>query len=318
MLYMPQFMYERHVEHQVLLAESPRSGQLSIADDWRQPGVVLLACVTIVLVSFRSTIFLIVQTWYQSRSYSHCFLIVPLFAYLVWVRRRKLAALKPTPSYWGLPLIAGLSLLWMAGNLGEVRIVQELSVVAILIAVIGTTLGFSVVRTLTFPLSFLFFAVPFGVSLIRPLQDVTTWFVIHALTFSRVPAMLENHTLWLPSGIWTVAEACSGIRFLLSAVVLGSFFASLAYRSWKRQLIFMCASVLVPILGNGLRAYGTVLLAYLSDNRLAAGVDHIVYGAVFATLIQLGLIAVGLRWRETTVLSAPMNTESEKSSSSDS
>jgi EpsI family protein len=74
----------------------------------------------------------------------------------------------------------------------------------------------------------------------------------------------------------------------------------LAYKSWLRRAIFLGASVIVPIIANGIRAYGIVLIAYLSDNRMAVGVDHVVYGAVFAVAIQLVLISVGLRWRDRT------------------
>jgi exosortase A len=221
-----------------------------------------------------------------------------VFLYLVWIRREHVEELKPRPNYWGLPLLGGLAFVWLLGNLGEVRLVQEVAVVAMLVAVIWTLLGTGVVRALAFPLLFLFFAVPFGTSLIRPLQDFTAWFVIHALTASKVPAVLENHTISVPSGVWTVAEACSGIRFLLSSTVLGTVFAFLAYQSRRRRTLFVCASVLVPIIGNGLRAYGTVLLAYITNNKLAAGVDHIVYGVFFFVLLQFTLMAVGLRWRQ--------------------
>jgi EpsI family protein len=166
------------------------------------------------------------------------------------------------------------------------------------VAVVWTILGTAVIRALSFPLVFLFFAVPFGTSLIRPLQDFTAWFVIHALTISNVPSVLENHTISLPSGVWTVAEACSGIRFLFSSVVFGTFFSFLVYRSRVRRIIFVCASIIVPIVGNALRAYLTILLAYITNNRVAVGVDHIVYGGLFSVFIQFVLMVIGLRWRQ--------------------
>jgi EpsI family protein len=186
----------------------------------------------------------------------------------------------------------------MFGNLGEVRVIQEFAMVSILVAVVWTILGTVVIRALSFPLLFLFFAVPFGTSLIRPLQDFTAWFVIHALTISNVPSVLENHIISLPSGVWTVAEACSGIRFLFSSVVFGTFFSFLVYQSRARRAIFVCASIIVPIVGNALRAYLTILLAYMTNNRVAVGVDHIVYGGLFSVFIQFVLMIIGLRWRQ--------------------
>lgn len=121
---------------------------------------------------------------------------------------------------------------------------------------------------------------------------------IASLTISNVPAVLDNHAISLPSSVWTVAAACSGLRFLLSSVVLGTFFSFLVYRSRWRRLIFIGASIAVPIVGNGLRAYGTILLAYYTNNKLASGLDHVVYGGVFSVFLQLLLMLVGLRWRE--------------------
>jgi exosortase A len=280
------------------IAGSGFRAQPTTVQYWGRSGLLLFVCSAWVLVVFRHTLLLMVGTWYGSRTYSHCFLILPLFFYLVWIRRDRIASLKPVPNSWGLPLLGSLVLVWVFANLGEVKIMQEFAMVAILVVLVWTLLGTAVVRALSFPLLFLFFAVPFGVSLIGPLRDFTTWFVIHALTLSNVPAVLENHILSLPSGVWTIAEACSGIRFLLSSVVLGTVFASIAYRSPKRRLVFMCASVAVPVIANGVRAYGIILLAYLTDNRVAAGVDHVVYGTLFYVFIQLVLIVVGLRWRE--------------------
>ncbi len=269
-------------------------GRLNV--DWPWPS--LLVCSAVLLLSFRHTLFLMVDTWTHSRTYSHCFLILPLFLYLVWLRRERLIDLKPATNYWGLPILAAIAFIWILGNLGEVRVVQELAVVSMLIVIVWTLLGTIVVRVFAFPLLFLFFSVPFGTSLTRPLQDFTAWFVIHALTISHIPAVLENHTILLPNGVWAVAEACSGIRFLLTSLVLGTVFSFLMYRSPVRRLIFMCASIILPVIGNGLRAYGIIALAYVTNNRLAAGVDHIVYGAVFVVLIQLILMLIGLRWRQ--------------------
>jgi exosortase A len=254
--------------------------------------------VTTALFSFHHTLFLMVGTWYHSRTFSHCLLIVPMFAYLVWIRRERFADLQPQPEYWALAAVGTFVLVWILGNLGEVRFLQEFAVVAIVVAVAWALLGSAILRALALPILFLLFAVPFGTGLIPPLQDFTSWFVIHALTLSHVPAVLEKHTIWLPAGVWTVAETCSGIRFLLSSFVLGIFFSLVMYRSWQRRVAFLAASVIVPIIGNGFRAYGTIFLAYSTNNKVAAGVDHIVYGGLFAIFIQLILIGIGLRWRE--------------------
>src|SRR5579863_955556 len=271
---------------------------LFIPSQWRLPGFSVAVIFLGTLTAFWQTATAMVTTWYSSRTFSHCFLVLPLSAYLIWRRRKQLEALDPEPDYWGLLPLAMLTAIWVLGNLGEVRLVEEWALVGIVVAAVGTLLGSAVVRALALPLALLGFAVPFGLSLIGPLQDLTAWFAVHSLTLTGIPAVLENRVLSVPTATWTVAEACSGIRYLFSSVMLGVIYAWITYRSQKRRLLFLAASVIVPILANGMRAYGIVLLAYLTNNRLAADVDHLVYGWVFFTVVQVALFVVGLRWQQ--------------------
>ncbi len=110
--------------------------------------------------------------------------------------------------------------------------------------------------------------------------------------------VLDEHVLSTASGTWQVAEACSGLRYLTASLMIGVLLAGLIYRSWKRRLAFVGLSIVVPIVANGLRAYGIVLLGSWSTKRTAASVDHVVYGTIFFSLISVGLIMFGFRWRE--------------------
>src|SRR2546423_1258251 len=81
-----------------------------------------------------------------------------------------------------------------------------------------------------------------------------------------------------PTGSWWIVEACSGLRYLIASAMVGMLYAYLAYRSLSRRIAFVAASLAVPILANWLRAYMIVMIGYLSGNRLAVGIDHIIYG----------------------------------------
>jgi len=94
-----------------------KARQWNLAGSWRW-WTLLAACSAAVLVSFRDTLRVMVETWYSSRTYSHCFLILPLFVYLLWVRRESFAGLKFVPNGWGLALLGGLTFLWLLGNVG--------------------------------------------------------------------------------------------------------------------------------------------------------------------------------------------------------
>jgi exosortase A len=261
-------------------------------------AVVAASAAVLVLLLFWPTTVSMVHTWATDRNFSHGFLIPPVFLYLVWIRADRLAGLNFRPQFWGLPVLLALGLTWLLGNVGEIRVVQQFALVAMLTTIVWMVMGNQAVRALRFPLAFLFFMVPAGDGIIGALQDFTAWFAVNGLRLSKIPAILENRTITVPGAVWTVAEACSGTRYLLSSLVVGTVYASLVYRSWKRRLLFVLASIAVPIVANGLRAYGIIVIGYLSNNRLAAGVDHIIYGFVFFTAMQFVLFVAGLRWRE--------------------
>src|SRR3546814_1680397 len=128
-------------------------------------------------------------------------------------------------------------------------------------------LGWRITRAALFPLAYLIFAVPFGVSIVPTLQDVTAQIVVHLLRLSGIPVFLDGYLIQIPSGYFLVAEACSGVRYLTVSLALGFLAAYLFLRSWRRRLFFIALSVVVPIAANGIRAYGIILLAHLSDYR---------------------------------------------------
>jgi EpsI family protein len=113
-----------------------------------------------------------------------------------------------------------------------------------------------------------------------------------------VPVFREGQHFVIPSGSWSVIDECSGVRYLMASFMVGTLFAYLNYRSYSRRALFMLFSLLVPIVANWLRAYIIVMLAHLSGNRIATGVDHILYGWVFFGAIIFIMFIVGARWSE--------------------
>jgi exosortase A len=265
---------------------------------WLGPLMALVTALAATLAAFRQTALSIITIWNGSSTYSYGFVILPICALLVWREKDKLKALTPTPSLAGVALFFVSALLWLAGNVADVQLIQHIALVAMLDAMVWTLLGTRAVRVLQFPLFFLFFAVPVGDSLVPLLQRWTAAFTVNALRLSGIPAVQDGLVLSTPSGNWQVAQACSGIRYLIASLVIGVLVAGVAYKSWKRRIAFLLLSVSLPIVANAIRAYGIVLLAYLSGNALATGVDHVIYGFVFFSLLTAVLLTIALRWYE--------------------
>jgi exosortase A len=282
-----------HVEPQI-------EAQLLKAAGVRRAVAVLvtLACAVWVFAWYRETTFSIVRIWERSETFAHGFVVVPIFAYLIWRDWAALARL-PIRPFW--PALAGLVVAgaaWLAGDAGSVLALSQFAIVAMVPLLIWALLGTAVVRELAFPLAFLFFAVPFGDFLVPTLIDWTAELTIVALKLSGVPVFREGAHFQIPTGRWVVVDACSGIRYLIASMMVGCLYAYLTYRSLRRRLLFIGFSILVPIVANWLRAYMIVMIGHLSGNKLAVGVDHIIYGWIFFGVVMAFMLLVGSRWRE--------------------
>jgi exosortase A len=258
----------------------------------------LVALLAIVLAGYWPTARSMVDTWLRSETFTHGFLIAPIALWLAWHRRRHLQALEPAASWPGVAAFALAACVWLAGDVADVLVVAQFGLIAMIVAVVWAVLGDLAFRQLLFPLAFLFFAVPVGEALVPPLMEFTATFTVGLLRLTGIPVYREGLYFSVPSGNWSVVEACSGVRYLIASVTLGVLYAYLAYRGAMKRVLFVLAAALVPILANGLRAYMIVMIGHLSDMRLATGVDHLIYGWVFFGVVMLILFSVGARWRD--------------------
>ena len=153
-----------------------------------------------------------------------------------------------------------------------------------------------VTAALLFPLAYMLFLVPFGDELVPALQAVTASLAVNLTHASGVPAIVDGIFIDTPAGLFEVAEACSGVKFLVAMIALGTLVAHLCFESPRRRAVFMAACIVVPVLANGVRAWGTIYVAQSQGVEFAAGFDHIVYGWVFFALVMGGLLLGGWRY----------------------
>jgi exosortase A len=263
---------------------------------------IAMSCVFLSLIIlsfvFYQTITSIVYTWWRSGTFTHGFLVFPIAIYLIWNKRDELAVFTPNTEVRVLLLIGVLLLVWLSAHILNVMVVMQFIVVALIISIAWLLLGTRIVAILMFPLGFMFFAVPFGEFLVPTLQDITATFVVKALQLGGIPVYLEGRYFNIPSGSFEVAKGCSGVRYLIASICLGTLYAYLMLRTLKRRILFIAFCAILPIVANGIRAYGIVMIAHLSDYKLAVGVDHILYGWLFFGLVVFFAFWVGSLFRE--------------------
>lgn len=263
------------------------------APGWR-PALVLIGVVCLVFaVVFQRDIGGAVRVWLESTAYNHCFLILPLIAFLLWERRAVIAAFSPRPTFWPLALMPLLSAAWLVAAIFDVQEGRQLILVAMFELVLLTALGPRLFRLLLAPLLFLFFLIPSGAFLVPSLQKITADISVAGLHALHIPVYSDGFMIEIPEGNFEIAEACAGLRFLIASIVFGCFFAVVMYRSFIRRSLFILLSIAVPIVANGIRALGIIVLAHMEGSAAAVEADHVLYGWLFFTLVIAMLIAIG-------------------------
>jgi exosortase A len=265
---------------------------------WTIAAAVAAAGMAVLIALFWDTAGSAARTWHNSTTFNHGFLIFPIAGYLIWIRRPALARIVPRANFLGLPVMAVAAFGWFVGHETDVLIVQQFAVVAMIQALVFTVVGWPATRAMAFPLFYLYLAVPFGNFLIPGLQDFTAKFVVWWLQVTGIPVFHDGVFITIPTGSFEVAEACVGARFLIATVALGFLCVNFFYLSWWRRAIFIGLSAAVPIIANGFRAYGIVMIAHLSNFQLAVDFDHLIYGWVFFAFVTFVLLSLGIAFRE--------------------
>ncbi|HEY9093170.1 exosortase A [Parasphingorhabdus sp.] len=251
-----------------------------------------LAMAAIILMFWRDGLAM-VDTWWNVSTYNHCLLILPIIFWLVHQRREELA--KITPVIWvpGMLWIVAASTGWMLGEAAGVSFARQLGLVMMLQGTVMTLLGPRVLRGLIFPLFYSFFLVPVGEELVPFLQTITAKMSMVFLGWADIPAFIDGIFISTPTGYFEVAEACSGVKFLIAMVAYGALVSNICFKSWPRRILFMIAAVVVPVIANGIRAFGTIYIAHHTSTDFATGFDHIFYGWFFFAFVLVLVMAIG-------------------------
>ena len=258
---------------------------------WRAP-LARLALAWVALVAlFAGDWRAIVRLWWDVATYNHMLLVPAILAWLVWQRLDQLARLRPSIWWPGLIAVAGAAFVWLPGAFTGLDLARQTGAVALLAAVVPLLLGPRVTAGLIFPLAYMMFLIPSGQELVGVLQTLTAKITVALVHISGIPARIDGVFIATPAGLFEVAEACSGMKFLIAMIAFGVLMANVCFVGRWRRAALLVVCVVVPILANGVRAWGTIYAAQLFGVELAAGFDHIVYGWFFFAFVIALVIA---------------------------
>ena len=241
---------------------------------WWQ-GAALLALVGFL---YAPTLVRLVQQWWSDPNFSHG-LFVPAFAgYVIWQNGPRLAAIRPAPSMWGLAVILFSLCTLILGVFGAELFLSRISLLMLATGMVLFFLGWEFLRAVLFPLLFLVLMIPLPAIIFTqitfPLQILASKLSASALPFFGVPVFREGNVINLPAMPLEVAEACSGIRSLLSLMTLAIMYGYLLEKRVAIRVALALASVPIAVAANGLRIVGTGLLVQYWDPEKAEGFFH--------------------------------------------
>ena len=269
--------------------------------DW-QVGILLLLSLGL----YWGTLTRLVAQWWHDPNFSHGF-FVPLFsAFVLWQERDRLKRIPPRPSWFGLLILAAALSLLIVGQLGAELFLSRFSLLLLLAGAVVLFLGWRWFRAVLFPWAFLLLMIPIPALIFNqitfPLQLRASRVAAFMLPLLGVPVLAEGNVIQLPVMSLEVAEACSGIRSLMSLAALAIIYGYLAEkRIWVRWVLAI-ASVPIAILANSVRIIGTGLLVQYWDPDKAEGYFHASWGWIIFVISLLLLYGthslIRLIWRE--------------------
>ena len=262
----------------------------------RTTAMVAFGLTAAILLMYAGVLASLVRQWSSDDNYSHGFFVLPLAAYFAWERREALAAAVRKPSVLGLIVILGSLIVWTAGLLGAELFLTRISLIGVTAGTVLFVWGWSHLRILLFPILFLLLMVPLPAIIFNqiafPLQLVASQAGEFVIATAGIPVLREGNVLQLPSQTLEVAEACSGIRSLVSLLMLAIVLGYFTERRTGVRVVIALAAVPIAILANAARVAGTGLAAEWVSPAAAEGFFHTFSGWLVFVVAFAGLLIV--------------------------
>lgn len=252
-------------------------------------GMFALYVVATILL-FGSTIVDMAETWTNSSSYHHGFIIAPLS---VWLARRIGAPDAPKPAPIALGFVALAAVAWLVGRAASVNLFEQIAVVSMIIAGAGAIYGVARIKAQAFPLALLYLMVPFGASLVPALQQAAAANVMMLLHLIGIDATIDGLVISTSAGRFAIAEGCAGLNFLLASLLISSVFGFLSMTSWRLRTAFVALAAITAVFANILRIFLVIAIAIATGGAVHIAADHLLFGWLLYGLSLIGLIAVG-------------------------
>jgi len=216
--------------------------------------------------------------WWSVPDYAHGLICTPLALGLAWTRREQLRQTPLAPRSAAFLGILASTLLLLLGTLSAELFLTRISCLVFIASTVVFVAGWRHLRILAFPCVLLLMSVPIpAIVLTRftlPLQFVASSMAETALTGVGIPVLREGNVLVLPNATLQVAEACSGLKSLVSLMTMALLIARRADRRWTARLAVVIVAIPLAVAVNGLRVAITAAATYGFGPLALEGIIH--------------------------------------------
>jgi exosortase len=267
--------------------------KLATAEDWvRAHKWALGVTGALILILYATNFAKLFSDWWTDENYSHGFFVPLAFFWMLWQRRQQLAGSKVSPRSWAIVIVVLALLQLAAGTLGAENFVAHSSLLVLLCGIVLFLFGTEMMSLVAFPIAWLLFMIPLPsiifYSLTIPLQLLASKLAVGLLDLVRVPVVCEGNVLYLANFTAGVAEACSGIRSLISMLAFAVLIGYLLGMSMRSRLILAITAIPIALGMNAARIAGTGVVGNYLGARWAEGFFHTFSG----WLLFLGCLGI--------------------------
>jgi exosortase len=271
---------------------------MSISQSFQKPNLLIPAIFVLLVLLYAPVIVGLAGEWYHDDNYSHGFLIPLISAYLIWKKRARLKELiNPSGDIGGVALILLGMAMFVLANAAAEYFTLRVSLVVTLFGLVWYLLGRKVAIAAWFEILFLLFMIPLPYvlyySLTAPMQLLATKVTVKLLNLIGMTAVRQGNIIHLPGYSLEVAEACSGLRSLISLLALGAVYARLTQKDLSRQIILFLSTIPIAVAANIFRVFFTAVGAYTISRELAEDFLHTLSGMMVFVVAFIMLFIFG-------------------------
>ncbi|MBN2654311.1 MAG: exosortase/archaeosortase family protein [Nitrospirae bacterium] len=258
-----------------------------------------IALLVLIAAAYYNIIPSMVSQWYSDENYSHGFLVPLVAGYFFWQRRQEIFKLDSKPSNVGIYALIFWAAMYIIGSYASEYFTMRSSIVVLIAALVLIYFGMEALKLMALPIGYLFLMVPIPYiiydSFAFPLKLFVTKVSVFALKLMGIVVLREGNVIMFPNIILEVADACSGMRSIMSLLALSVAVAFVGNFSAAKRWILILSAIPIAIATNAGRVIATGLLSQFWGARAAEGFFHEFAGmAVFgvAMVMLIGLAAL--------------------------